>query len=110
MRAHDGLFTLKIEGGKRLHQTFKSPKLRIIVSEDATEFIKQGKSVFSKFVKKGDPQLRSYDECLIVDQNDTLLAIGRCILNPEEMKKFTYGVAAKNRESLKTEKKIGNNR
>lgn len=104
MRAHDGLFTLKIEGGKRLHRTFKSPKLRIIVSEDATEFIQQGKSIFSKFVKKADPQLRPYDECLIVDQNDTLLAIGRCILTPEEMKKFTYGVAAKNRESLKTEK------
>ena len=102
MRAHDGLFTLKIEGGKRLHHTFKSPKLRIIVSEDATEFIKQGKSVFSKFVKKADPQLRPYDECLIVDQNDTLLAIGRCLLTPSEMKKFNYGVAVKNRESLKT--------
>jgi 7-cyano-7-deazaguanine tRNA-ribosyltransferase len=102
MRAHDGLFTLKITGGKRLHHTCKSPKLRIIVSEDATEFIKQGKSVFSKFVKKTDPQLRPYDECLIVDQKDTLLAIGRCLLTPDEMKKFKYGVAVKNRESIKT--------
>jgi 7-cyano-7-deazaguanine tRNA-ribosyltransferase len=102
MRAHDGYFTLKIDGGKRLHKGFKTPELRIIVNDEAAEYIKQGKSVFSKFVQNSDPSLRPYDECLIVDNTDTLLAIGRCILTPDEMKKFNHGVAVKTRESIQS--------
>ena len=101
MRAHDGLFTLKINGGIQLHQSFSSPKLRVIVTDEAVSFIREGKSVFSKFVKKTDTTLRPYDECLIVDKRDTLLAIGRCLLTVEEMKSFNHGVAVKTRESIK---------
>ena len=101
MRAHDGLFTLKINGGIKLHKAFSSPKLRVIVTDEAASFIRDGKSVYSKFVKKTDQSLRPYDECLIVDKKDTLLAIGRCLLTVEEMKSFHHGVAVKTRESIK---------
>jgi len=100
MRAEDGLFTLKIEGGKRLHSYFKKPKLRVIIDNDAIPFVKEGKSVFAKFVKDCDPDLRPYDECLIVDSKDNLLAIGRCLLNRMEMVSFNYGVAVKVREYI----------
>jgi 7-cyano-7-deazaguanine tRNA-ribosyltransferase len=95
MRASDGMFSLKLEGGKILHKHFKSPNLRVIVEDDAIPFIKDGKSVFAKFVKDCDPDLRPYDECLIVSEKDTLLATGRCILNRLEMLSFEYGVAVK---------------
>jgi 7-cyano-7-deazaguanine tRNA-ribosyltransferase len=98
MRANDGLFTLKTKGATRLHDFFKFPRLRIIVEKDAVPFIKKGKSVFSKFVKDCDPDLRPFDECLIVNEKDDLLATGRCLLNREEMLSFSYGVAAKTRE------------
>ena len=101
MRAGDGLFTLKIEGGKLLYKYFKTPKMRVMAEEDAVPFIKDGKSVFAKFVKDCDPDLRPMDECLVVDKKDNLLAIGRCIMNRKEMLSFEYGMAVKTREHFK---------
>lgn len=100
MRASDGMFTLKTEGARLLHKLFKYPKLRVIIDKDAVPFVKDGKSVFAKFVKDCDSDLRPLDECLIVDEKDYLLAIGRCILNREEMLAFQYGVAVKTRERI----------
>jgi 7-cyano-7-deazaguanine tRNA-ribosyltransferase len=98
MRASDGFFTLKIAGGQLLHKFFKYPSLRVVVEDDAVSFIKDGKSVFAKFVKDCDKDLRPYDECLVVDRRDNLLAVGRCLLNRDEMLSFNYGVAVKTRE------------
>ncbi len=100
MRAPDGMFTLKIEGAKVLHKLFKYPKLRVIVDDDAVPFIKDGKSVFAKFVEDCDPELRPFDECLIVDNKDNLIGNGRCLLNRLEMLSFNYGMAVKTREHI----------
>lgn len=100
MRAEDGLFTLKINGAKLLHNFFQFPKLRVIVEEDAVPFIKEGKSVFAKFVIDCDPELRPMDECLIVNKKDELIGVGRCLLNRLEMLSFNYGVAVKTREQI----------
>jgi 7-cyano-7-deazaguanine tRNA-ribosyltransferase len=97
MRANDGLFTLKMDGAELLHKSFKYPKLRVTVHSDAVPFIKDGKSVFAKFVKDCDPELRPFDECLIVDEKDNLLGVGRCLLNRIEMLSFEVGVATKTR-------------
>jgi 7-cyano-7-deazaguanine tRNA-ribosyltransferase len=98
MRASDGMFTLKLDGAKILHKNLRYPSLRVSVHPDAVDFIKEGKSVFAKFVKDCDPNLRPMDECLIVDEKDNLLAVGRCIMNREEMLSFNYGMAIKSRE------------
>jgi 7-cyano-7-deazaguanine tRNA-ribosyltransferase len=101
MRAEDGLFTLKLDGGRRLHKRIPYPLLRVVVTDDAVSFIKEGKSVFAKFVSDCDPDLRPFDECLIVNENDTFLAIGRTLLNRNEMLSFRHGMAVKTRESIK---------
>jgi 7-cyano-7-deazaguanine tRNA-ribosyltransferase len=101
MRANDGLFTLKLEGGRRLHRSLKYPLLRVVINNDAVPFVKEGKSVFVKFVKDCDPDLRPLDECIIVNEDDTLLAVGRTLLNWDEMRTFRYGIAVKTRESIK---------
>ncbi|MCX6666619.1 MAG: tRNA guanosine(15) transglycosylase TgtA [Euryarchaeota archaeon] len=100
MRAEDGLFTLKMGGAQLLHSFFKFPKLRVIVKEDAVPFIKEGKSAFAKFVVDCDPNLRPFDECLIVDEKDDLLAVGRTLLNRDEILSFEYGMAVKTREAI----------
>jgi len=97
MRASDGMFTLKIDGAKLLHKFFKYPTLRVVVKDDAVPFINEGKSVFAKFVEDCDTELLPLDECLIVDKKDNLLAVGRCLLNKNEMLSFNYGVAASTR-------------
>jgi 7-cyano-7-deazaguanine tRNA-ribosyltransferase len=101
MRAKDGLFTLKLDGGQRLHRGLKYPLLRVVVTNDAVPFVKEGKSVFVKFVKDCDPNIRPFDECLIVNENDTLLAVGRTLLNRDEMLTFRHGMAVKTRASIK---------
>jgi 7-cyano-7-deazaguanine tRNA-ribosyltransferase len=100
MRAGDGMFTLKIAGAKLLHRYFKYPRLRVTLEGDAVPFVKQGKSVFAKFVLDCDPDLRPFDECLVVDEKDVLIAAGRCLLNRPEMLSFKYGMAVKTREHI----------
>jgi len=101
MRAGDGLFTLKIQGAYILHNSFNIPTLRVTVAKDAVPFIREGKSVFAKFVIDCDPSLRPLDECLIVNEEDDLLGVGRTLLNRAEMISFKYGVAVKTRETIK---------
>jgi 7-cyano-7-deazaguanine tRNA-ribosyltransferase len=101
MRAGDGLFTLKIEGAKKLHKSLKYPNLRVVIEEDAIPFIKEGKSVFAKFIIDCDKNIRPYDECIIVDKDDSFLGNGRCLLNQIEMMNFNYGMAVKVREHIK---------
>jgi 7-cyano-7-deazaguanine tRNA-ribosyltransferase len=102
MRAGDGMFTLKIEGGIKLHDFFKFPSLRVIIKDDAVPFIINGKSVFSKFVDDCDINLRPFDECIIVDKKDTFLGVGKCHLNRIEMLSFNFGMAVKVREHIRS--------
>jgi len=101
MRAEDGLFTLKMEGGRRLHQRLKYPLLRVVIVDDAVPFVTEGKSVFAKFVSDCDPDLRPLDECILVDVRDTFLGVGRALLTRDEMLSFRQGVAVKTRETIK---------
>lgn len=98
MRARDGLFTLKLAGGKRLHEAFRTPKLRVVVDEESAPLNREGKNVFAKFVVECDDELRPLDEVLVVDEEDSLVAVGRALMNREEMLAFERGMAVKVRE------------
>jgi 7-cyano-7-deazaguanine tRNA-ribosyltransferase len=71
------------------------PKNRVIVGKEASEFVKKGKSVFAKFVIGCDKEIRPYQEVIVVDEDDALLATGKAILNATEMLAFNRGVAVK---------------
>jgi 7-cyano-7-deazaguanine tRNA-ribosyltransferase len=100
VRAEDGFYTLKSEGARFLHAAFTRPTLRVVVKSDTTEFNRQGKNVMAKFVVECDPDLRPFDECLVVDESDALAAVGRTIMNREEMLAFDRGVAVRVREGI----------
>jgi len=100
VRAEDGFYTLKTEGARFLHAAFTRPTLRVVVKSDTTEFNRQGKNVMAKFVVECDPDLRPFDECLVVDESDALAAVGRTIMNREEMLAFDRGVAVRVREGI----------
>jgi 7-cyano-7-deazaguanine tRNA-ribosyltransferase len=102
MRAGDGMFTLKVKGAERLHRGFPSPKLRVIVEDDSVEFNREGKNVFARFVVDCDDEIRPMDEVLVVDKKDDLVAIGRALMNREEMLSFKKGVVVKVREGVAT--------
>jgi len=100
MRARDGMFTLKIAGARILHEFYAPPRYRVIVENDVSRFIREGRNVFAKFVIDCDSKLRPHDECIVVNEDDELLAVGRCLLNREEMLSFNHGIAVKVREGL----------
>ncbi len=97
LRAEDGLFTLAYEGAKLLHGKLEKPRQRVFVSKDISNFLLEGKNLFSKFVKDVDDNLRPGDEVIIVDEEDQFISFGRAILSPEEMRDFKSGLAVKNR-------------
>ncbi len=99
LRAEDGMFTLKLAGGMRLHRT-DYPRYRVVISE-GDEFIREGKNVFAKFVTDMDDRLRPMDECIIVNRKDELLGVGQVILTKDEAMAFEKGMAVKVREGLK---------
>ncbi len=98
MRAEDGLFTLKIEGARRLHRAIPAPRLRVVVEADSAPFNREGRNAFAKFVARADPELRPRDECLVVDAADDLVACGQLALAPSEIGRFRVGVAVHVRE------------
>ncbi|HLF16856.1 MAG TPA: tRNA guanosine(15) transglycosylase TgtA [Candidatus Thermoplasmatota archaeon] len=100
LRAHDGLFTLRPAGGRILHRALAAPRNRVVVDSTTAEFPRQGKSVFAKFVKSVDGKLRPHDECLVVDEQDRLVAVGQLLLAPDEAPDFRAGMAVKVREGV----------
>ncbi|ASJ16784.1 tRNA-guanine(15) transglycosylase [Thermococcus chitonophagus] len=100
VRADDGLLTLGIEGAKRLHSVLPYPRMRVVVNTDAEPFARKGKDVFAKFVVFADPGIRPYDEVLIVNERDELLATGQAFLSGREMIVFQMGRAVKVRKGV----------
>ena len=93
MDAGSGRIILTKKGAVLLHGALPSPAYRVVVSEDAVPYVRQGKSVFSRFVVECDSGIRPGDQVLVVDEEDGLLAFGRSLLNRKEMKDFATGPA-----------------
>ncbi|HSV42631.1 MAG TPA: PUA domain-containing protein, partial [Methanomassiliicoccales archaeon] len=101
MRAEDGFFSLRPPGARRLMQAFAGQKLRVTVHSDAVPFNREGKNVMCSFILDCDEELRPGDEAIVVDQNDSLIAIGKLILTKAEAMTFKKGIAVKVREGIK---------
>lgn len=69
----------------------------ITVKDEAVPFIRDGKSVFAKFVSDASEIIRANDEVLILSKEAELIAIGNAVLSGREMIEFNRGVAVENR-------------
>lgn len=100
-RPRDGFFALSIEGAKRILKATEKPRLRVIVKKQVAEYIMKGRNVFAKHIVNADLNIRPGSEVIVVDEDDNLLAIGKAILNGEEMLAFKKGIAVKVRKGIK---------
>ena len=100
LRPTDGLFSLNVEGAKRLLKIVHKPKLRVVIQKEVSPFIRKGGNVFAKHVLEADHELLPKDEVIIVDNDDNILAIGKAVLNGQEMLSFKRGVAVKVRRGV----------
>ncbi|MCX6695413.1 MAG: tRNA guanosine(15) transglycosylase TgtA [Candidatus Altiarchaeota archaeon] len=81
----------------KLKEKFERPKLRVVLDDDeeSVACVKEGKSVFCKFVKEVDANLRCGDECIVVDSKDNFVKTGTLMLSPKEIKDFKRGMAVR---------------
>jgi predicted RNA-binding protein (TIGR00451 family) len=100
MRAEDGLMILKRAGAVNLHSRLDTPSLRVTVTDDSVPFNREGKSVFAHFVTDCDPDIIPGDEVMVVDREDTLVAVGQAVMGAREMMDFQSGMAVDVREGL----------
>ncbi|UCC33548.1 MAG: pseudouridine synthase [Candidatus Bathyarchaeota archaeon] len=103
LRPTDGLFSLSIEGGKRIIDGVKPPRMWVKVHKEATPFIIEGRSVFAKHVIDADEEIRPQEEVIVINEEGGVLAVGRAILTGSEMKAFKRGVAVKVRKGVAEE-------
>ena len=104
LRPNNGLFTLSLYSAHNLIDKITSPRLRVIVQNEISEFIKKGRNVFCKHVVDIDGNLRPFDEVIVVNQNDELLAIGRLKLPVAYIKSFSRGIAINVRKGVNKSK------
>jgi 7-cyano-7-deazaguanine tRNA-ribosyltransferase len=90
----DGIPRPTFRGGARLLEAVGPGRERVVVAEDAVPFVREGRSLFSRFVGGADPALRPGSSALLVSPSDELLAVGRLVLAPYEMGRLRRGVAA----------------
>lgn len=101
VRANDNFLIPTKEGAKLLHEKIPYPKYRVVVDKSVQDFARDGRSVYAKFVIDCDNDLRPYEEVLVVNEDDELLAYGTTILNSRELMEFDYGVAVDVRGGIK---------
>ena len=99
MRARDGRFTLKLEGGRLLMKLLPDPHMRVVIEDEPAEFAAKGNNVFAKFVKDCDPDIRPGDDVIVVNTKRELAAVGRALMNREEMLAFKRGIAVRVKDS-----------
>ncbi|MFB6085467.1 MAG: PUA domain-containing protein [Halodesulfurarchaeum sp.] len=95
----DGRFTLGLAGGKQLATALEPDAYRVAVGDESEPFVREGKNVFAKFVRRADDAIRAGDEVLIEHEEGHLVAVGRAELDATAMRDFETGMAVKVRES-----------
>ncbi|MGI0054680.1 MAG: tRNA guanosine(15) transglycosylase TgtA [Thermoplasmata archaeon] len=90
---NDGIPRPTFAGAELLHALVEAPGERVCVAADAAPFVREGRSLFSRFVLSADPRLVPGSSALLVGPGDELLAVGRLLLAPHEMGRLRRGVA-----------------
>ncbi len=92
---NDGIARPTWWGGQLLHASLPFGEKAVIVKSDAVPFVAEGRSLFSQFVDRADANLSPDSSAVIVDADNHLLAVGRLLLSPAEMRGFGRGVAVR---------------
>jgi len=83
-RPSDGAFIPTLEGASLLLKHLPHPKGRVVVKDQFADIVARGTTVFVKFVREADPDIRPRSEVIVVSEGDELLATGRSLLSGAE--------------------------
>jgi len=96
----NGAIALSIYGATILS---KSPRFKencVQISDDVTQFVRGGRSVFNKFVVAAGRNIYPKSEVAVVDSRGRVVGVGMAVLNGRHMTQFKTGVAVKVRAGL----------
>ncbi len=88
IRSSDGMYVPNLKGASLILKYTSPPKMRVIVKGAFSKAVAKGTTVFVKFVKDLDPEIRPKSEVVVVSEKDELLATGRAILPASEYKDY----------------------
>lgn len=88
-----GRFTLGLAGGRRLVEALPEPAYRVVVGDESEPFVREGRNVFAKFVRRVDPTVRPGDDVVVVHEGGDVLGVGRAELPASDMRDFETGMA-----------------
>ncbi len=100
LRPTDGLFSLSIEGAKRIVENKAPARYMVTIKDSVSKFVAEGGDVFAMHVVKADKEIRPKDEVIVVNEKGEVLAVGRAVLSGDEMTAFKTGVAVKVRRGV----------
>jgi len=100
LRPTNGFFTLSLFAANKIIKNISTPRLRAVVLNDISDFIRKGRNVFCKHVLDIDDNLRPLDEIIVVNQKDNLLAIGKLAIPVPYVRSFKTGIAIKVRKGI----------
>jgi len=69
----------------------------VVVDQAAVEFVKEGRSVFCKFVKQVGRHVLPSGEVAVLDPAGRVIAVGNARMHGDYMRQFKHGVAVKTR-------------
>ena len=100
LRPTNGFFTLSLFSAKKIIESIPPLKLRAIVMNEISDFIRIGRNVFCKHIIDIDDNLRPFDEIIVVNQENDLLAIGKLVIPVPYVRSFKTGIAIKVRKGI----------
>ena len=71
----------------------------VVVEQDAVKFVKEGKSVFCKFVKRVGRHVLPSGEVAVLDPAGRVIGVGSAKIHGDFIRQFRHGVAVKTRGS-----------
>ncbi len=109
LRPTNGLFSLTVEGAKRLMDLAEPKRLWVQVREETASFAESGHDVFAKHVADADVSILPGEEVAVLNAEDRVIAVGKAVLSGREMKAFQRGVAVRVRGGAAEKVKKGKN-
>ena len=93
-----GAIALSVYGANKMVKSRAFLRNCVVVKDDAVEFVKEGKSVFCKYVDSAGRDVLPRSEVAVLDRGGRVIGVGRAIIAGRYMQQFYSGVAVKVRQ------------
>lgn len=103
VRASDGFVLPTLQGFRKVVSTL-GPCFYVRVREDAEPYVARGRSVFAKHVVDFDERIYPGLEVAVLrEHSNEVIAVGRCLFSPLELRSGIRGVCVRVRQHLTSE-------